>query len=120
MFSTYEIIQKLCKSHGMSLRDLEDKLGYSRNTLYLIKKTSPSAARLAEIADYFNVSVDYLLGRTQHEESIKAEVDLLLQSTDNTVTYQGVVLSDEEKEVVDKATKLALFDFLAKERVENQ
>lgn len=120
MVSTYEIIQDLCKEKGISVRKLEEDLNFSRNTVYLFKKTLPNATRLAEIADYFGVSVDYLMGRTNYAGNIKAEVDMLLQSTDNTVTYQGVVLSDEEKKVVNNAIKLALFDFLAKERVEKQ
>lgn len=117
----FEKIKELAQKRGINLQTLAKDLGYSENYFYTIKQGSQiPAVRLAEIADYFGVSVDYLLGRTQHNESIKTEVDLLLQSTDNTVTYQGVVLSDEEKEVVNNAIKLALFDFLAKERVKNQ
>jgi phage transcriptional regulator, cro/CI family len=41
-------------------------LGYGRNTLYKIKNSTPNAERIAEIANYFNVSTDYLLGRTDN------------------------------------------------------
>ncbi|NQK13401.1 helix-turn-helix transcriptional regulator [Streptococcus suis] len=64
MFSTFKIVKELCKKHGISLNALEEKLGYSRNALYKLKTQKPSAERLQEIADYFNVSTDYLLGRT--------------------------------------------------------
>ncbi|HEL2357180.1 TPA: helix-turn-helix transcriptional regulator [Streptococcus suis] len=66
MFSTFEIVKELCKKHGISLNALEEKLGYSRNALYKLKTQKPSAERLQEIADYFNVSTDYLLGRTNN------------------------------------------------------
>ncbi|HEM4694981.1 TPA: helix-turn-helix transcriptional regulator [Streptococcus suis] len=66
MFSTFEIVKELCKKHGISLNALEEKLGYSRNALYKLKTQKPSAERLQEIADYFNVSTDYLLGRTDN------------------------------------------------------
>ncbi|HEL2218507.1 TPA: helix-turn-helix transcriptional regulator [Streptococcus suis] len=66
MFSTFERIKELCKKHGISLNALEEKLGYSRNTIYSLKKQKPNAERIAEIADYFNVSTDYLLGRTDN------------------------------------------------------
>ncbi|MBM9833807.1 helix-turn-helix transcriptional regulator, partial [Enterococcus faecalis] len=56
MFSTFEIVKELCKKHGISLNALEEKLGYSRNALYKLKTQKPSAERLQEIADYFNVS----------------------------------------------------------------
>ena len=45
---------------------MEEKLGYSRNTIYNLKNSKPSTERISEIADYFNVSTDYLLGRTDN------------------------------------------------------
>ena len=41
-------------------------MGYSKNTLYSLKRQKVSSERLQEIADYFNVSTDYLLGRTDN------------------------------------------------------
>ena len=66
MFPTFEKIKKLAKERGITLIQLEENLGYSRNTLYKLKTQKPNAERIAEIADYFNVSTDYLLGRTDN------------------------------------------------------
>ena len=66
MFPTYEKIKELADKRGISLTKLEEDLGYSRNTLYKLKSQKPNAERIAEIADYFNVSTDYLLGRTDN------------------------------------------------------
>ena len=66
MFSTYEKIKELADKRGISLTKLEEDLGYSRNTLYKLKSQKPNAERISEIADYFNVSTDYLLGRTDN------------------------------------------------------
>ncbi|HFI0163494.1 TPA: helix-turn-helix domain-containing protein [Streptococcus suis] len=66
MFSTFEIVKELCKKQGISLNQLEEKLGLGKNSLYGLKRNQPSAERLQEIADYFNVSTDYLLGRTDN------------------------------------------------------
>ncbi|WP_161978812.1 helix-turn-helix domain-containing protein [Streptococcus sp. S784/96/1] len=66
MFLTFERIKELAKNQGLSLNALEEKLGYSRNTLYSLKKQKASTERMQEIADYFNVSLDYLLGRTDN------------------------------------------------------
>ncbi|MBS8025359.1 helix-turn-helix transcriptional regulator [Streptococcus suis] len=66
MFLTFERIKELAKKQGLSLNALEEKLGYSRNTLYSLKKQKASTERMQEIADYFNVSLDYLLGRTDN------------------------------------------------------
>ncbi|MYN70468.1 helix-turn-helix domain-containing protein [Streptococcus suis] len=64
MFSTFEKIKELCKKQGISLNQLEDKLGFSQNYIYSMKKGNPKVENLQKIADYFNVSTDYLLGRT--------------------------------------------------------
>lgn len=66
MFPTYEKIKELADKRGISLTKLEEDLGYSRNTLYKLKTQKPNAERISEIADYFNVSTDYLLGRTDN------------------------------------------------------
>ncbi|AXJ12467.1 helix-turn-helix domain-containing protein [Streptococcus pluranimalium] len=66
MFSTFERIKTLAKSRGYSISKLEENLGLSKNAIYAIKRNQPSAERLQEIANYFNVSTDYLLGRTDN------------------------------------------------------
>lgn len=66
MFETFEKIKELAKKRGKSLGQVEEDLGYGRNTLYKIKNSTPNAERIAEIANYFNVSTDYLLGRTEN------------------------------------------------------
>nr|DAN44112.1 MAG TPA: repressor protein [Caudoviricetes sp.] len=63
MLYTFEKIKELSKKRGLSLNQLEEKLGYSRNTLYSLKRQNVSTKRLQEIADYLEVSVDYLLGK---------------------------------------------------------
>ncbi|HEL1583964.1 TPA: helix-turn-helix transcriptional regulator [Streptococcus suis] len=66
MISAFEKIKYLAKKQGKSLGQVEEDLGYGRNTLYKIKNSSPSTDRMQEIADYFHVSLDYLVGRTNN------------------------------------------------------
>ena len=66
MFQTFDRIKELAKKQGLSINSLEEKLGYSRNTIYNLKNSKPSTERISEIADYFNVSTDYLLCRTDN------------------------------------------------------
>ncbi|MEQ9810348.1 MULTISPECIES: helix-turn-helix domain-containing protein [Streptococcus] len=66
MFTAYEKIKYLADKQGISLNKIEEKLGYSRNTIYNMRKSTPNSERIAEIANYFNVSTDYLLGRTDN------------------------------------------------------
>ena len=66
MFPTFEKVRELARKKGLSLNQVEEKLGYSKNTLYSLKRQKVSSERLLEIADYFNVSTDYLLGPTDN------------------------------------------------------
>lgn len=66
MFFTFEKIKELADKQGISLNKLEEKLGFSRNTIYNMKKSTPNIERVSKIADFFNVSTDYLLGRTEN------------------------------------------------------
>lgn len=59
---TLEIIRDLCNKNGMTLSGLEKKLGYGNTSL--IKSKNISSNRIIEIANFFHVSVDYLLGLT--------------------------------------------------------
>ncbi|HEL1447015.1 TPA: helix-turn-helix transcriptional regulator [Streptococcus equi subsp. equi] len=56
----------MADKQGISINVLEEKLGYGTNTLYRLKRSNPSSKVLREIADYFGVSTDYLLGRTDN------------------------------------------------------
>ena len=71
MFFTFEKIKELADKQGISLNILEEKLGFSRNTIYNMKKSTPNIERVSKIADYFNVSTDYLLGRTENPNIAK-------------------------------------------------
>ncbi|WP_342551026.1 helix-turn-helix transcriptional regulator [Lysinibacillus sp. FSL M8-0216] len=63
--TTFEIVKILCKERKISINDLEESLGYSKNTLYRLKTQTPGSDKLEAIADYFDVSTDYLLARTE-------------------------------------------------------
>lgn len=68
----YERVYDLAKKQGLSVFDLAEKLNLSRNSIYSWKKSSPKAETLQKVAEYFNVSTDYLLGRTD-DPSISKE-----------------------------------------------
>ena len=100
MFETFEKIKELAKKRGKSLGQVEEDLGYGRNTLYKIKNSTPNAERIAEIANYFNVSTDYLLGRTDNPNIVKngdASAPLDLRDiAAQSMLFDGKPLSDED------------------------
>ena len=58
-------VKHLAKKQGISIVELEEKLGFGRNSLYAWKNKTPSYEKLIKVADFFHVSVDYLLGREE-------------------------------------------------------
>ncbi len=62
-------IRQLCETHGETLASLERKMDFGNGTIRRWEKTSPASDKLAKIADYFNVTVDYLLGRDENSHA---------------------------------------------------
>lgn len=60
----FERIKELAKSRGKNLKQVALDMGFGENYFYTLKTQSPKAETLEKIADYFNVSIDYLVGRT--------------------------------------------------------
>lgn len=57
-----ERIRSLCNSRGISIPKLEENLGFGAGTISKWKTSSPGSDKLAKVAIYFQVSVDWLLG----------------------------------------------------------
>ena len=71
----FERVKELSEKQGKSLQRVSEDLGFSSNYFYRMKKQQPTAEKLKLIADYFNVSVDYLLGRAE-AKSVNEPIDL--------------------------------------------
>lgn len=114
MFPTFEKIKELCKQRGITLIQLEETLGYSRNTLYKLKTQKPNAERIAEIADYFNVSTDYLLGRTDNpriasdDTASEYTTEDLRKMARNAKTFDGKPLTDEDVDAITNIIEIYL------------
>ena len=92
----FERIQELAKKKDKNLKEISLELGYSKNYLYTLKTKEPAADKLRVLADYFNVSVDYLLGR---EEKVNYTSDDFVEMIDNAMSFNGKPLSDHDREV---------------------
>lgn len=125
-----EKIQLLCKEAGINPSNLEVELGFGKGTLYKWNKSSPNTDKLSKVADYFHVSVDWLLGKTEFrsipdEEKLAADVEryeefsvrdkkdiavtmnFILEQLDN---YQEALMFDGE--ILDDDTRGLLKDSL--------
>lgn len=102
VMTTFERIKKLAKQKDKSLQQVARELKYGENYFYSLNAgKQPTAEKLQEIADYFNVSVDYLLGRTDDtkatDEKKSADLDDVL---DNVMSFDGEPLDDHDREVI--------------------
>ncbi|MDT2837532.1 helix-turn-helix transcriptional regulator [Enterococcus durans] len=99
----FDRIKYLAKKQGKSINDIEREMGYSQNTLYRLKTTNPSSKKLQEIADHFQVSTDYLLGRTDNPnigvapEERKLTVEEALASV---MSSDGKPLTDNDRQIL--------------------
>ena len=65
----YERIKKLCSARGISIYELEKTLAFTRGHLYKWKESSPTIEKIKLVADYFGVSIDYLVADEKAAES---------------------------------------------------
>ena len=56
-----ERIQNLCKKNCISVNKLEKILGFGNGYICKLGQSTPNASKIKLIADYFNVSVDYIM-----------------------------------------------------------
>lgn len=70
VFVFYDNFLSLCKSQNISPIEVRRALGISQSTMASWKSRglTPKYETLSKIADYFGVSVDYLLGNTEQKE----------------------------------------------------
>ncbi|AEM79783.1 helix-turn-helix domain-containing protein [Thermoanaerobacter wiegelii] len=71
-------LKELRKEKNLTQEDLAKILGISRSTIagYETERKEPDYETLKKIADFFNVSIDYLLGRTD----IRSPVDEITEA----------------------------------------
>ncbi|MDZ5759662.1 helix-turn-helix transcriptional regulator [Carnobacterium maltaromaticum] len=101
--STKEIIKNLLRNKNMTIAELERALGFSNGTIGKWDKQNPSIDKLTKVADYFNVTTDYLLDRNNTPEWATKKDILDLRSfleADVNMAFNGSDLSNEEMERV--------------------
>lgn len=91
-----ERIKDLCRQKGITVNKLETELGFGTGYVSKLDKSTPNAKKIQLIADYFDISVDYLM--TGGKREIIIETAKLDDSISNA--------SDRLKEYFAKLAKL--------------
>lgn len=90
-------IKELSKSRDKTVKEVAIELGLGENYLYSLKNKIPNGQTLQKLADYFHVSVDYLLGREEKADVPDLTIDQILDSVEN---YSGGQLNDSDREML--------------------
>ena len=99
----FERVKELCKKRGISISELENRIGFGKNSIYKWKTQSPKLETLQKVADYFHVSTDYLLGRTDDPNAGVAPEERKLtveEALASVMSSDGKPLTDNDREIL--------------------
>lgn len=115
----YERIESLRKSKGLSQGKLEKQLGFSNGSISKWKNSTPKVERLQKLADFFGVSVEYLMTGKEDEQKGKDNTDdlkekyreleeLLRSDSMKPVRYDGKPVNDDTIDLLLKQIEISL------------
>lgn len=105
-----QIIKDLRRSKKLSQTEFAKIVGVSQTTVtaWETGKAEPSSSAITRIADYFDVSTDYLLGRPEkklssEEQETKDLKKFLEDNLDNGMTFGDGKVTQEDREKLEIA-----------------
>lgn len=123
----YEIYQKLRDERGLKDSDVAREASVSKSTFsdWKVGRSKPGIKKLQKIADFFGVTVDYLMTGKEEDKKdnsvidIKDELervrDLLKNRTKHPIYYDGEKLDDESLDAILAQYEMSLV-FLAQKK----
>ena len=96
----FDRIKEISKKRGLTLAQLNEKVGFKQNVIYSWKTKTPSVDKVKAVADVLNVSVDYLLGNTEKSSASTKPKQVDLADDDYIMTYQGKPIPPEDMEYI--------------------
>ena len=106
-----ERIKTLCKEKGITVNKLEKTLGFGTGYVAKLDNSTPNTAKIQLIADFFNVSLDYLMNGKEPEYSIEmATIDVELSNMNDRLKEYALKLAQLSIEKQNHV--MELIDFL--------
>lgn len=117
----YEIFEQLLKEHNVTAYRVAKETGITTATLTSWKqgKYTPKQEKLQKIADYFGVTIDYLLGVSQEktnstetapyysltdkdERDIAKKLEAMMNEldSDSSLSFMGEPMDEEDRELL--------------------
>lgn len=93
-----ERIKELCEENDVSINKLESDCGFGRGYVSKLEKSTPNSQKLQKIADYFNISLDYLMtGETNQYTDRNLLTKIENDSDLHSALEKYFALTDEKK-----------------------
>jgi transcriptional regulator with XRE-family HTH domain len=112
----HERIKEQRNAKGLSQRELGDLFGITQQAVgrWETGQALPDAPTLGKLADFFNISVDYLLGRdntisalSRKEEKKPKDLQKLLEQ--HEIMFDGATLTEEDKQDILNVIELKIY-----------
>ena len=116
----YENVREAAKEKGYSINRLEKELGFARSYIGKFKTITPSIDKIQKIADFLDVTTNYLMSGDKAENNLTArdnrdiakDLDSIMaklsNKEDGPVSYNGENLSDESMDLFKEELEIAL------------
>lgn len=95
--SLVERIRSVAEPRDLTLAKIERELGFGNGTIRKWDNNAPSVDKVQKVGEYLNVSIDFLLGRTNNPNVIQGENDntkfeLPKQAVEELVkSFEGII-----------------------------
>ncbi|GEM_PF-588230 len=113
---TGKLIAQLRKSRGLNQEQLASALKVSSSTIAMweTNKRALKDETIRQLADFFNISTDYLLGRETPEWATNQDiVDIEKAIKDNVpMNYDGIELDEEDRAQIDRVIRAVMWEKL--------
>lgn len=100
--TTFDRIKELSRKRGKNPKQVAIELGLGENLFYKWKTSSPTADKLQLVADYFHVSTDYLLGRSDNPTAGLSEKPQFTveEALESVMSSDGKPLTEHDRKVL--------------------
>lgn len=98
----YENVKSAAKAKGYSINRLEKELGFSRSYILKFKTITPSAEKIQKIADFLDVSSEYLMtgdastsDEPQLNQKDQKDIKEILANTEQLLKQDGLMFDGD-------------------------
>ncbi|CUW10330.1 Transcriptional regulator, xre family [Leuconostoc gelidum subsp. gasicomitatum] len=107
--TTFERIKDTAKKRGMNLKQVAIASGFSENAIYRYNQgVEPSGPALKAIADTLNVTVNYLLNKSEEEPTVKNRLTNI-DDSDILLSFDGKEIDADDKQAIIELLKFRRF-----------